>query len=181
MPERFVITMPHPDPRTAARLSIVDEHVACENRHDLDGIMATFGASARYDDEPWAAHYSGCDGVRAFYGELMRAIPDLHIDVRRRHAAEEAVILEVVIRGRHLGAWRGLPPTGRRLEFPLCAVFTFDADERLAGEKIYYDRATVLRQLGVFREPDSAAGRVATVLSHPLTMAGIFARKILGW
>jgi len=58
--------------------------------------------------------------------------------------------VEVVIRGTHLGGWRGLPPTGRGVEFPLCGVYTFDANDRLAGEKIYYDRGTVLRQLGVF-------------------------------
>jgi hypothetical protein len=40
------------------------------------------------------------------------------------------------------------------VQFPLCGIYTFDDEDRLAGEKIYYDRATVLRQLGVFHEPD---------------------------
>jgi steroid delta-isomerase-like uncharacterized protein len=170
---------PESESRGSARLNLVEEHVRLENRHDLDGIMQTFGPGARYDDEPWDAHYVGRDGVRAFYQALMRAIPDLQIDVQRRHVAEEAIVLEVVIRGHHLGAWRGLPPTGRAVEFPLCGVYTFDDDDRLAGEKIYYDRATVLRQLGVFHEPERAAGRVATVLMHPLTMARIIGRWIL--
>ena len=94
------------------RLRLVEEHVALENRHDLDGIMTTFGGAARYDDEPWDAHYVGRDGVRAFYADLLRAMPDLQIDVQRRHASEATVVLEVIIRGRHLGSWRGLPPTG---------------------------------------------------------------------
>ena len=170
------MTMPRSDETTTARLKIVNEHVGLENEHDLDGIMATFGQAARYDDEPWGAHYTGRDAVRAFYTELLEALPDLHIDVRHRHAADAAVILEVLIRGRHLGAWRGLPATGRQLEFPLCGVFTFDAHHRLAGEKIHYDRATVLRQLGVFHEPESLRGRIVTALTHPLTMARIVAR-----
>ena len=33
------------------RLQLVDEHVALENRHDLDGILTTFGTAARYDDK----------------------------------------------------------------------------------------------------------------------------------
>jgi steroid delta-isomerase-like uncharacterized protein len=162
---------------TSARLRIVDEHVNLENEHDLDGIMGTFGETARYDDEPWGAHYKGRREVRAFYAQMLRAMPDLHIDVRRRHVSEDAVILEVIIRGRHLGAWRGLPATGRQVEFPLCAVYTFDAGNRLAGERIYYDRATVLAQLGVFHDPESLRGRIATALTHPLTMAAIVARK----
>jgi steroid delta-isomerase-like uncharacterized protein len=154
----------------AARLAIVEEHVGHENGHDLEGIMRTFGAAARYDDEPWGDHRIGRDGVRAFYAELMLASPDLRIDVEARHATEAAIVLEVVISGRHLGPWRGLPATGRGIEFPLCAVFTFNEEDRLAGEKIYYDRATVLRQLGVFHEPDRLLGRIGTVLMHPLTI-----------
>jgi steroid delta-isomerase-like uncharacterized protein len=159
----------------SARLTIVDEHVSLENEHNLDGIMRTFGESARYDDEPWDAHYMGRQEVRAFYAQLLRAMPDLHIDIRRRHASEDAIVLEVIIRGRHLGVWRGLPATGRQIEFPLCGVYTFDQGDRLAGEKIYYDRATVLRQLGVFHEPESWRGRITTVLTHPVTVARMVA------
>jgi steroid delta-isomerase-like uncharacterized protein len=164
--------------RMAARLELVDEHVRLENQHDLEGIMGTFGAMARYDDEPWDAHYTGRDEVRTFYEGLLQALPGLRIDVQRRHAGDSAVVLEVVIRGRHLGSWRGLPATGRQIEFPLCGIYTFDDEDRLAGEKIYYDRATLLRQLGVLHEPDGAMGRIIGVLTHPVTMAQIVARKI---
>jgi hypothetical protein len=82
-------------------------------------------------------------------------MPDLHIEVQRRHASNDAVVVEAVITGHHLGAWRGLPPTGR---------------------------PTVLRQLGIFREPDRALGRITTIIMHPLTVAQtiwrlVFARR----
>ena len=86
-------------------------------------------------------------------------------------------MLEVTIRGTHQGAWRGLPATGRHLEFPLCAVYTFDADDRLAGERIYYDRGTVLGQLGLFHDPLRGLGRLFTALSHPLTIARAYLRR----
>ncbi len=154
-----------------ARMAIVEEHIRGENRHDLESIMATFGPAARYDDEPWGDHRIGPQGVYSYYMELMRALPDLHIEVVRRHVAEESIVLEVTIHGIHLGPWRGLPATGRCLQFPLCGVYTFDADDRLAGERIYYDRGTVLHQLGLFHEPLRGLGRVVTALSHPLTIA----------
>jgi hypothetical protein len=59
-----------------------------------------------------------------------------------------------------------------------CAVFRFDANDRLASETIYYDRATVLRQLGVLHEPQSLLGQISTLLTHPLTMARVVTRKI---
>src|SRR5437773_6146296 len=101
----------------------------------------------------------------------MTALPDLQIDVKRQHVTDEAILVEVVITGTHQGAWRGLPATGRRITFPLCGVYTFDANDRLAGERIYYDRATVLRELGVFREPQSAMGQVSILATHPWTIA----------
>jgi steroid delta-isomerase-like uncharacterized protein len=129
--------------RTAARIAAVNDHIRLENEHDLEGVLRTFGDTAQYHDEAWGEHYAGRNGVRGFYEQLMKALPDLEIDVQRRHVADDAILVEVIIRGTHLGRWRGLPATGRRLEFPLCGVYTFDADDRLAGEKIYYDRGEV--------------------------------------
>ena len=166
--------------RPSNRLAIVDEHVRLENLHDLHGIMRTFGNAARYDEEPWDEHHIGLAAVQSYYDALLRALPDLHIDVRQRHAAAETVVLEVVISGHHLGGWRGLPPTGRHVQFPLCGIFTFDQQDRLAGERIYYDRATVLRQLGVFHEPSRMRGRIEVALMHPFTTARAMARMLLG-
>jgi hypothetical protein len=59
-------------------------------------------------------------------------------------------------------------------------VYTFDGKDRLAGERIYYDRGTVLRQLGVFHEPQSARGQLAILATHPWTIARAWARKLLG-
>lgn len=159
-------------------MALVEEHVRCENRHDLDAVMATFGGAARYDDEPWGDHRTGREGVRSYYTELMRALPDLAIEVRHRHVASESIVLEVTIRGTHRGPWRGLPATNRQVEFPLCAVYTFNAADRLAGERIYYDRGAVLRQVGLFHEPLGGLGRVVTALSHPVTIARAYLGRL---
>ena len=173
-----MISKTHTADHAMARLQIVDEHIARENDHDLDGILATFGRTARYDDEPWDGHYIGRDGVRTYYQSLLRALPDLRIEVQQRYASEDAVILEVIISGHHHGSWRGLLPTGRSVHFPLCGIFVFDEEDRLAGEKIYYDRATVLRQLGIFHEPAGIVGLMSTILTHPVTIVRTFGRKI---
>jgi steroid delta-isomerase-like uncharacterized protein len=152
------------------RLRQVEEHVRCENAHDLDGLMATFGASGFYEDAPWAERHEDLEGVRGYYQTLLRAAPDFHIEIRQRHVAKDSVVLEVQVTGTHLGAWRGLPATGRRLDFPLCAIFTFDAQDKMLGERIYYDRMTVLRQLGVISDPTSLKGRIEALLLHPMNV-----------
>jgi steroid delta-isomerase-like uncharacterized protein len=165
-------------PGLLARLAVVEEHVRLENAHDLEGIIQTFGDTAHYDDEPWNQHYEGREQVRQFYEQLMAALPDLTIEIVRRHIAAETVILEVLIRGTQLGPWRGLPATGRPVEVPLCGVYTFSSDDRLAGERIYYDRAMVLRQLGVFHEPQTVLGGIGILLTHPLTILKTLVRRL---
>src|SRR4051812_26762516 len=121
-------------------MAVVEQHVAFENAHDLEGVLSTFGNTAHYDDEAWSEHYQGSGGVRQFYEQLMKALPDIKIEIQNRHVTDDAIVLEVMIRGTHLGSWRGLPATGRRVDLPLCGIYTFDSDDRLSGEKIYYDR-----------------------------------------
>jgi steroid delta-isomerase-like uncharacterized protein len=167
-----------PSDRKSARLALVHEHVRLENEHQLEGVLSTFGQNAQYQDEAWGDRYPGRDGVRAYYEQLIAALPDLEIKVLQEHVTDDNVLLEVLICGTHLGAWRGLPATGRRVEIPLCGVYTFDDDDRLAGERIYYDRATVLRQLGVFREPQTLMGRIGLLLNHPFTLLHALLRSV---
>ncbi len=110
--------MTMPTDRIRAQVALVEEHVGRENAHDLAGIMATFGQQAWYDDEPWGEHHEGREAVHDYYEDLLTSLPDLHIDIAHCLAAEEGVALEVRISGTHLGPWRGLPPTGRRVSFP---------------------------------------------------------------
>jgi steroid delta-isomerase-like uncharacterized protein len=160
------------------RLDLVMEHVRHENAHDLPGVLGTFGASPSYHDEPWQDHRLGGEAVEQYYTELLTALPDLNINITESHVAAAAIVLEVTISGTHEGPWRGLPGTGRRVAFPLCGVFTFDEGDRIRAERIYYDRASVLRQLGVFREPTTMTGQLAIALNHPLAIASVYARRL---
>jgi hypothetical protein len=58
------------------------------------------------------------------------------------------------------------------------AMFLFEED-RLVCERVYFDSNTVLRQLGIARDPLSVGGRVATVLNHPLTVGRALTRQLL--
>jgi steroid delta-isomerase-like uncharacterized protein len=168
-----------PSDRIRAQLALVEEHVRRENAYDLPGIMATFGHRAWYDDEPWGEHHEGRDAVHGYYEDLLTSLPDLHINITRCLAAEDGVALEVRISGTHLGSWRGLPATGRRVMFPLCRLYTFDEEGKLAGERIYYDRGSVLHQVGLYHDPQTLLGRLETPLAHPVTVARAYARRLV--
>ncbi len=51
---RLMSEMAEADPSTQRlrrRLEFVRAHVDCENRHDLEGILQTFGAAIAYEDQ----------------------------------------------------------------------------------------------------------------------------------
>lgn len=164
--------------RRAQRLAAAREHIRLENAGDVDAIVATFGNSARYIDEPWGISQEGAEEVRAHYERLAKALPDLRIDIEREHAGADAVVLELRVSGTHLGPWRGVPATGRRVNFSACVVFSFDDEGKIADERAYYDRASVLRQIGLFHDPDTLLGRVTTTVAHPVTTALAATRAI---
>ncbi len=60
----------------------------------------------------------------------------------------------------------------------MCAVYTFAEGDKLAGERVYYDRVTVLNQLGVLHDPEAALGRTLTAITHPLTLGRALFRQI---
>ena len=41
------MTEPIEAQRASARSAIVEEHIRCENLHDLEAVLATFGSNAR--------------------------------------------------------------------------------------------------------------------------------------
>jgi hypothetical protein len=52
-------------------------------------------------------------------------------------------------------------------------------EDRLVCERVYYDLLTVLRGLGVARDPDSPAGQATMLLNHPLHLGRTFGRELL--
>jgi steroid delta-isomerase-like uncharacterized protein len=132
-----------------ARLKIVDEHIAHEVAHRLEPLVETFGDEPEWHNKAGGDVMHGHAAIRDFYAALFEGFPDFDIDVRQKHVASDAVIVEADIRGTHRGTWMGVAATGKTIRVPICAVFTFGSDDRLKAEVVYYDQLTLLSQLGV--------------------------------
>jgi len=161
----------------ARREAIVVEHMESENRHEFDLTLATFD-HPRYELIGTGEVHDGPTEVAAYFEETRTAFPDQRNELIAMHHSDDAVVVEAMLRGTHLGPFRGLPPTGREFEMQFCAIFVFEQD-RLVCERVYFDLATVLRQLGIAHDPLSLRGRVATVFNHPLTVGQAVARNLL--
>jgi steroid delta-isomerase-like uncharacterized protein len=151
------------------RETIVREHMESENRHDFDTTMGTFH-HPRYEIIATGDVHDGETAVARYFEETRTAFPDQRNELIALHHAHDAVVAEFYLKGTHEGPLRGLPPTGRAFTCRMVALFLFEED-RLVGERVYFDSATILRQLGIAHDPLTLKGRVATVLNHPLTIA----------
>lgn len=160
----------------ARREAVVREHMDSENRHEYDATMATFG-HPRYEIVPTGDVFDGEDEVRRYFAESRTAFPDQRNRLIALHHADDAVIAEFHLEGTHLGPLRGLPATGRTFTCQMVAIFQFEG-EGIVCERVYFDSATILRQLGVAHDPQSLRGRVATVVNHPVTIGGAVLRRL---
>jgi steroid delta-isomerase-like uncharacterized protein len=158
------------------REATVREHMESENRRDFDITMTTFH-HPRYELIATQEVHDGEAAVAAYFEETRTAFPDQRNKLIAMHHAEDSVIVEFDLTGTHEGPYRGLPPTGRSFSCRMVALFLFDQD-RLVCERVYFDSATILRQLGIAHDPLTLKGRVATVLNHPLTIARAVVRGL---
>jgi steroid delta-isomerase-like uncharacterized protein len=160
-----------------ARQAVLAAHSAAETAHDLDAVIATFH-HPRYEIVPTGEVFDGEEAVRRYHGENFAGIPDFAVEPIAAHYGEHAVAEEAWVSGTHLGTYHGLPPTGRFLRIRVCGIYVFEED-RLVCERVYYDLMTVLRGLGLARDPDSVAGQLTTLMNHPLHLGRTYGRELL--
>jgi hypothetical protein len=129
--------------------TMLDEHLAAENAHDLDRIMATYGEQALIvlNGQRIEGHAAIREFHRAFGFAGGGAFSDVHVAERARHPSSEAVIIEQTLSGRHTGTWMRFSATDRTFEVQVCTVYKFDDRGMLAAEHVYFDRAWLDRQL----------------------------------
>ena len=160
------------------REAVVREHMESENVHRFDVTMGTF-AHPRYEIVPTGDVYDGEEQVAAYFEETRTAFPDQRNELIEMHHAEDSVVVEFDLKGTHLGNFRGLPATGRSFTCRTLAIFIFEpGGEGITCERVYFDSATILRQLGIAHDPLTLRGRLATVANHPLTIARALARQL---
>ena len=128
------------------REEIVRRHIDAENDGDIDAMLATFHRP-RYQVVPMDVLSDGEPAVRELVGGLVGGFPDLRCEPVVIHHADDAVIVEARLTGTHRKEWAGLTPRGGRMDLAIACIFDFDED-RLINETVYFDFATLQRQLG---------------------------------
>ena|ERR1017187_476950 len=131
----------------ARRQAIVNAHIQAEAvTHDVAATVATF-QHPRYEVPALGAIVDGAEGVTGLGSGLLSAFPDFYLNQIALYHADNAVIAEARFGGTHRGVWAGIEPTGKSMEVQAVLIFMFEGDD-LVCEKVYFDHATILRQIG---------------------------------
>jgi predicted ester cyclase len=154
------------------RESTVLALMEAEKHRDLAATLAAYKPGVARLELPGGEVVDGPDEVAEYYREFFTGFPDVSfpdVDPGSYVHHGDLVIGESRLLGTHLGPYRGLPPTGRRIDVPLVAIFEFEGTELLC-ERVYYDRLALFIQLGIAWDPDTLGGKLTTLLNHPLTL-----------
>ena len=127
------------------REELVRLHMESENVQDFTTTIATF-AHPRYEIIATDRTHDGLAEVQAYFRESRTAFPDQRNELIALHHADDAVIVEFWLLGTHKGPLMGIEPTGRAFRCRMTAFFLF-AGADLVCERVYFDSATILRQL----------------------------------
>ena len=123
-------------------------HLMAENRRSLDALLDNLCADPIYKIMAISATYKGRDQVRQFYADLFAGIPEANFELVNSFVGEEGVVAESILRGAQRGPWLGIPPTQCEVVLPMAIVVPM-MHGQILGERLYFDLATLARQLGV--------------------------------
>jgi len=157
--------------------AMFDAHCDAEFKtRDIEATMATMSETPHVTHVPTMTGGSGYNAVRHFYETYFvgRVPHDWSVRLISRTIGESQLVDEVLISFTHdcdvPAILPGVKPTGRKVTIPFVVVVGFE-EGKVAFERIYWDQASLLTQLGLIDRaglPVSGAEQAARVLDPSL-------------
>jgi len=124
---------------------------------DTEATLATMVEDAYVNHIPTLTGGRGKEALRAFYSQdfIPSMPPDTALEPISRTVGEDQLVDEMIFSFTHTQEmpWMlpGVAPTNRKVRVPLVAIVKF-RDGKLAHEHIYWDQASVLKQIGLLND-----------------------------
>ena len=148
--------------------SLWEEHTAHEfSTRDTEATLATMVDDAYVNHVPVLTGGRGKSELRRFYSSdfIPKMPPDTKLTPISRTVGTDQLVDEMIFSFTHTieMPWMlpGVAPTHKYVEVPLVAIVRF-RDGKLAHEHIYWDQASVLKQIGLLDDPSLPVRGVET-------------------
>jgi carboxymethylenebutenolidase len=136
-----------------------EEHTAHEfSTKDTEATLATMVEDAYVNHIPVMTGGNGKAALRIFYSKdfIPAMPPDTTLTPVSRTVGTDQLVDEMIFSFTHTKEmpWMlpGVAPTNKKVEIALVAIVRF-RDGKLAHEHIYWDQASVLKQIGLITDP----------------------------
>ena len=147
----------------AEMIKLWEEHTRHEfATRDTESTLATMTEDAYVNHVPVMTGGCGKAALREFYSRdfIPTMPPDTTLTPVSRTVGENQLVDEMIFSFTHTQEipWMlpGVRPTNRHVDVPLVAIVGF-REGKLASERIYWDQASVLKQIGLLTD-DSLPG-----------------------
>jgi predicted ester cyclase len=138
-------------------LRLFEAHREAEAARDIDAILETFVTDCFLETTPLGLRSDGRGAVRAAYElQFFTAFPDLAPEDEAMAFGDDVIAVWGTLRGTSRGDWLGIAPGGGTFAVPFANVVPF-RQGLMAGEKIYFDLATLCEQARIPLEDVRAA------------------------
>lgn len=132
------------------------------SRRDAKGLIELFTEDATHWEPTMPEPARGRKLLEEQAGSMMRAFPDISVELANLIGAGNHMAAEWVFRGTHTGPLeispgQTVPPTGRRVEIWISEIFRLNAEGLIAEHKTYFDSANMMQQLGLGRQPEGTS------------------------
>lgn len=142
------------DAERQRRHDLLVAHLDVENRGDIAGIMATFSPDAvmHYN----ATAFPNPEAIQAAhqylgFSEAEGAFKNPQNLIDRESFTDTDIVLEGRLCGVHQNEFLGFKPTGKAVELPFVAIYTFHEDGKLTDERVVMNLGPL--QNGYFTSP----------------------------
>ncbi len=137
-------------------VATVEQAIERLNSGDLEGYMAMYSPEARFVGYP-ADVPPTYDGVRGFYGDLLRAVTSFSVEPIDIFAAGQRVVVRYLVGGDHTGELLGAPPTAHQLAVEGLTILYFNEDGKVVHRVNRLDDVAFLNQIGIIPTPGATS------------------------
>lgn len=128
--------------------ALVRRAVEAFNAGDIAAVDVLFAPDFRDYDPSRVGLPAGPEGIKAVWGMMRAAFPDLTVVIEDMLAEGDKVVVRAQIRGTHRGELMGIPPTGNAVSFSVIDITRISGGQ-LAERWAVADMLSLLQQLGV--------------------------------
>ena len=113
-----------------------------------DGLIHTLFAPDFHDPEEAHADLHGPRLAQHVVDYERSVLPDIHFEIEHMLAEGDDVVVKLRITGTHRGEYRGVPPSGRRVDIPAAQQMRIHDGQITTIVWHVFDRWLLLHQMG---------------------------------